>query len=208
MGKLVLTTESLTTADAGTFEYDGKVPYFTPQGLQRGVVPGMQYYRLNTALTGSNVNTAQSVLGVGVTLSAATVYEFEAVYLAFKSAGTTAHTIGIGFGGTASLNNISYIELGNNAAGAGAAVSTSAALSNGWINSASNTIVIPSTATAAVNWFVYIRGTVSVNAGGTFIPQYTLSAAPGAAYSTAIGSYFLIYPIGTAGSNVSVGEWE
>jgi hypothetical protein len=205
--KLVLTSQTLSTASAGTLEYDGRVPYFTPQGLQRGVVPGMQYYRLNSALVGANATGAQSVLGVGVTLSANTVYAFEAVYLAVKSAGTTAHSVGFGFGGTVTLNNISYLEFGNNSAGAGAVVSTSSTLSNGWVNSASNTTLIPSTSTAAVNWFVNIRGTVSINAGGTFIPQYSLSAAPGGAYTTQIGSYFFIYPISASGSNTSVGTW-
>jgi hypothetical protein len=57
---------------------------------------------------------------------------------------------------------------------------------------------------------VYVHkgwGTVSVNAGGTFIPQYTLSTAPGGAYTTAIGSYLSIWPIGAAGANTSVGTW-
>jgi hypothetical protein len=52
-----------------------------------------------------------------------------------------------------------------------------------------------------------LSGTVSVNAGGTFIPQYQLSAAPGGAYTVALGAYFLIYPVGTSGSNTSVGTW-
>ena len=51
------------------------------------------------------------------------------------------------------------------------------------------------------------NGTVSINAGGTFTPQYQLSAAPGGAYSTVAGSYFAIWPIGTAGANTSVGPW-
>ena len=106
------------------------------------------------------------------------------------------------------LNNISYVELSNNAAGAAAVVQTQATISHGWVNSASNTTIIPTTSTAAVNWFVFIRGTVSVNAGGTFIPQYTLSAAPGGAYSTQPGSYFKISPLGASGSNTSIGTWS
>ena len=52
-----------------------------------------------------------------------------------------------------------------------------------------------------------IRGTVSIATGGTFIPQYSLSAAPGGAYTTQLGSYFLIYPLGASGSNTSIGTW-
>ena len=66
------------TPSAGAIEYDGKVFYGTPQGTQRGVIPGQQFYRLNADLAGANVTTAQSTFGVGVTLSASTVYAFEA----------------------------------------------------------------------------------------------------------------------------------
>ena len=79
-GKVVIANTALSTASAGTLEYDGGELYFTPLGTQRGLVPGMQYYRLDSSLAGSNVNTAQSILGVGVTLSANTVYYFDGVY--------------------------------------------------------------------------------------------------------------------------------
>ena len=45
------------------------------------------------------------------------------------------------------------------------------------------------------------------DAGGTFIPQYQLSAAPGGAYTTQIGSYFKLSPLGVSGSNTSIGTW-
>ena len=203
-GNLQLQTNGTNALLLDTSQY----PSATVNGLGTGRIPAEQFYRLNSALVGANATGAQSILGVGVTLIGSTVYQFEAVYLAYKSAGTTAHTIGFGFGGTATLNNISYVELSNNAAGAAAVVQTQATISHGWVNSASNTTIIPTTSTAAVNWFVFIRGTVSVNAGGTFIPQYTLSAAPGGAYSTQPGSYFKISPLGASGSNTSIGTWS
>lgn len=204
--KITLQSSTLQTAAAGTFEYDGKVPYFTPQGTQRGIVPGMQYYRLNSDLIGTNVNTAQSVLGVGVELSSNTVYHFEAVYSLNKSAGTTAHTKGIGFGGTATLNNISYQTLAMDSS-VSYLSSVDAAQTITWVQSATNSTVVASSTAAALYWSVKVSGTVSVSAGGTFIPQYTLSAAPGGAYSTSAGSYFLIYPVGVTGSNTSIGTW-
>ena len=204
--KITLQSSTLQTAAAGTFEYDGKVPYFTPQGTQRGIVPGMQYYRLNSDFVGANVNTAQSVLGVGVELSSNTVYHFEAVYSLNKSAGTTAHTKGVSFGGTATLNNIAYQTLAMDSSVSYLA-SVDAAQTITWVQSAANSTVVASSTAAGLYWSVRISGTVSVSAGGTFIPQYTLSAAPGGAYSTSAGSYFLIYPIGVAGSNTSIGSW-
>ena len=61
------------------------------------------YYALNSGYAGSNATGAQSVFGVGVTLEASTIYEFESVIALGKSAGTTSHTIALGFGGTATI---------------------------------------------------------------------------------------------------------
>jgi len=205
MSSIVLTADTLlATPTAGQVEYDGKSFYSTPQGTQRGVIMGAQYYRLNAAYVGSNVATAQSVFGVGVTLSTATVYAFEGVYLFTKTVGANSHTVGTGFGGTATLNNIGYNATGTLAV---TAVSSEAGYGNLLATSATATGVTDSVSNATAFAVLQVKGTVSVSGGGTFIPQYILSNAPGGAYSTAIGSYFLIYPISTSGSNTSVGAW-
>lgn len=206
MSSIVLVADTLlATPTVGQVEYDGKSFYSTPQGTQRGVIMGAQYYRLNAAYVGSNVATAQSVFGVGVTLSTATVYAFEGVYLLTKTVGGTSHTVGTGFGGTATLNNVGY-----NAVGfvSGTNPLSTSNLQSLLGTSATATAVTTAIASATAFATLQVRGTVSVSGGGTFIPQYILSAAPGGAYSTAIGSYFLIYPIGTSGSNTSVGAWS
>ena len=198
---------NLTSPLAGAMEYDGKVFYATPQGAQRGIVPGMQYYRLNSPLAGSNVNTAQSWLGVGVTLSSNTVYAFEAIYAHSKSAGTTSHTVSLLFGGTATLNNIGYWMQSQGDNSGFTSLPLSGTLSQMYIQVATPIVVTGAIAVAATYRLFLIKGTVSVNAGGTFIPQYQLSAAPGGAYTVATGAYFMIYPVGAAGANTSVGTW-
>lgn len=195
---------NLTTALAGAMEYDGKVLYSTPQGEQRGVVPGMQYYRLNAARAGSNATGAQSLFGVGVTLSASTVYAFEAVFPMSKTAGATSHNVTISFGGTATVNNIGYYYQRSSSLTSLAAVSTIAVTQYGQTTSLTVATGITET---GLYMSMRMSGTVSVNAGGTFIPQYTLSAAPGGAYTVAASSYFLIFPVGAAGANTSVGTW-
>lgn len=201
---------NLTTALPGAIEYDGKVFYGTPQSTQRGIIPGAQFFRLNSDLAGANVATAQNVFGVSVTLSASTVYAFESVVLLSKSAGVTSHTIGMGFGGTATVNNILYYLSAQDQTAAGV-VGTAGGATTGVflsvVNTASNTTFTQAIATAARSVSYTAKGTVSINAGGTFTPQYTLSAAPGGAYSTGAGSYFMIYPIGASGANTSVGTW-
>jgi hypothetical protein len=196
---------NLTTASVGAMEYDGKLPYFTPQGTQRGVMPARQYFRLNSAFAGANATGAQPVFNVGVTLSANTVYAFEAFYILIKGTGATSHTVGYGFGGTATVNNASWGGVASTNAGSAAPASTN--VFAGFAQALSNTVFTTGLTFATVWTSIKIQGTVSVNAGGTFIPQYTLSAQPGGAYSTQIGSYINIYPIGASGANTSVGTW-
>lgn len=204
---IVMNTMTLGSPITGEFEYDGKVPYFTPLGTQRGIVPSMQYYRLNSGVVGSNATGAQSILGVGVTLSASTVYAFEANYVFTRTAGTTSHTLSTLFGGTATINNILYSAIEMDATGSFGVRGSQTAVGITAINTAAATVVSTSMGSASQVISLTIFGTVSVNAGGTFIPQYSLSAAPGGAYTIAPGSYFCIYPIGAAGSNTSVGTW-
>jgi hypothetical protein len=195
----------VTTPIAGAFEYDGKLPYFTPQGTQRGLMPAGQYYRLNTANVGANVNTVQSVFGVGVTLSSSTVYAFEGFYMLIKSAGTTSHNIGYSFGGTATVNNAAWT--GMSYSDGTSSVPRTTNIYTGYTQSLSNTTYTTNFTASGLWTMLRFQGTVSVNVGGTFIPQYTLSAAPGGAYTTQIGSYINIYPISTSGANTNVGTW-
>ena len=208
MSILALTSDTLIgTAAAGNIEYSSPIFTGTPISTERGIVPTQQYYRLNSNLVGGNVTTAQSIFGVGVTLSASTVYEFELSFAFSKSAGTTSNTIGFGFAGTASLNNILYscFGLAITSSTSGPHIGTTSYGS--YAITASNTNTNMQTTNAALSWAVLLKGTVSINAGGTFIPQYTLSAAPGGAYSTVAGSYIRIAPVSASGSNTSVGAW-
>ena len=169
-----------------------------------GTPPGMQFYRLNAALVGSNATGAQSLFGKSVTLDASTVYAFEISYALLKSVGTTSHQISIGFGGTATLNNIGYsIHNPSSPTGPG---STPPVTSNYTIvATATNTTVALTAASIEATGMIF--GTVSVNVGGTFIPQYTLSVAPGGAYSTDIGAYMSITPLGPSGADSNIGTW-
>ena len=207
MSSIVLGADTLlgTTPAIGSVEFDGKAFYATAQGTQRGIIPGAQFFRLNSDLAGANVNTVQSVFGVSVTLSTSTIYAFEAIYYFNKTAGTTSHTLGIGYGGSATLNNVLWSAI---------QFDGSATLPNSTNNlrysasaSAANLQLSGVSTSAAATVVANIKGIVSINGGGTFTPQYTLSAAPGGAYSTMANSYFLIYPIGASGANISVGAW-
>ena len=207
MSILVLTSDTLSSpAAAGQIEYTSPIFAATPIGTQRGIVPTQQYYRLNAAVVGTDVSTAQSIFGVGVTLSASTVYEFEMEVGLVKTAGATSHTISLGFGGTATINNIFHTVATMFNSG------TNPMLINGnqtlgYITTATATAVTSAAANANTVFALLVKGTVSINAGGTFIPQYTLSAAPGGAYSTVAGSYIRINPLSASGAATNVGTW-
>ena len=177
-------------------------------GNAAGLVPGMQLYRLNSDYVGSDISTAQKLFGVGVNLAANTVYEFELYYTLGKTAGGNAHTVSIGFGGTATVNNIGYNYFVGAASNSNLLNALSAADGDAWITTASPVVLTVSNNQATRYWICSIKGTVSINTGGTFIPEYTLSAAPGGAYSTINGSYMQIYPIGPAGANTRIGSWS
>jgi len=205
MSSLVLTADTLLgTPTIGSTEFDGKVFYNTPQGTQRGIIPGAQFYRLNADLAGTTATTAQNLFGVGVTLSASTVYAFEIEVGMAKVAGATSHTISLSFAGSATLNNTFYtaaVMFDNSAT----AFKTNSAQNLGYVSTAAATIVTQALASASTVAAMLIKGTVSINGGGTFTPQYTQGST--GAYSTVAGSYINIYPIGTSGANTSVGAW-
>jgi hypothetical protein len=206
MSSIVLGADTLlgTTPAIGAVEFDGKAFYATAQGTQRGVIPGAQFFRLESNLAGANVTTAQNTFGVTVTLSTSTIYAFEQYAVLSKTAGATGHTVGFGFGGTATVNSILFSAIGGDGNALPTAANTATFLSS---NTISNTVLTGSSTNLARTVTAIMRGAVSINGGGTFTPQYTLSAAPGGAYSTVAGSYFLIYPIGASGANISVGAW-
>ena len=202
-----LVSRTLGTATPGRLEYNGTAPFFTPLGTQRGVIPGMQYYALNTPLVGTNATGAQNILGAGVTLSDNTFYAFDAQFNFYKNAGTTSHTFALQWGGTATLNNISVNILIQNSAQGYVTVNSARSILQYVQESTTAFVCTGAIASAFYTVNMQIQGLISVSTGGTFIPQYVLSAAPGGAYTTSRYCFMRIYPIGAAGANVNVGTW-
>jgi len=111
----------------------------------------------------------------------------------------------LGFGGTATINNILYQGYFNQlSSSTPSGQSNSAGSFVG--NSTAATVLTAAITSNNTNYFI-VKGTVSINAGGTFIPQYTLSAAPGGAYSTVAGSFIRINPLSASGAATNVGTW-
>ncbi len=199
---------NLTTPTAGDFEYDGSVFYATPVASNRALSVTDHFLTLSSNQTGSNVNTAQPWFpgggATGLTVAGGTTYFFEGLLAFSKTAGTTSRTIGMNFGGSASLTSIAYFVT---ASAADATSLSNAPDQSSWVEVATNTTVW-STASTSANQYVMIRiaGTVRINAGGTFIPNFQYSAAPGGAPTVRANSWFRMRPAGS-GSVLSVGNW-
>jgi len=182
-----------------------------------GIASGTRIISLGTGTGGAgtyNLNNSQTVSSTaihsarGVNLSASTVYAFEAIYMLNRTAGAaSSHSIALGFGGTATINNIAYFVTSGASASGFNQVTNNTNFTTGAITQTTATTVSPNY-TGNVYEPIQIRGTVSINAAGSFVPLQQTSSAPGTnGYSSAIGTYFYIYPIGASGSNLSIGNW-
>lgn len=186
----------LTTTKAGLHEYSGKAFYGSPKDGVRAVIPSVQFTKQAADRAGSDANTAQAVFDAAqdtFTLESDTAYEFEAEYMISRAAGTTSHTTGVLFGGAAVLTNIDYIADVSNPTG-----NVLGAVSQIVGSAATETVLTPANTSATENLRIKLKGTVRVTTGGTFIPQFKYSAAPGGAPTIKRNSSFRIWPVGNA----------
>lgn len=192
----------LTTAAAGCIEYDGKVFYATCVASARQVTNNEQIQILTATRTFTANTSAQAIFNAtangAITLAASTSYEFEMLVVA-NSFSASAHTINIGFGGTATYTAVDYVFFTSPGP-----ISGPTAQSNGYVSTNAASAVIASTTT---NGFVgYFRGIIRINASGTVIPQLT-QVTNSAAAVVQIGSFFRCWPIGTD-TVTNIGNWS
>lgn len=138
-----------------------------------------------------------------ITLPASSGYQFEALYM-ISNTGTTSHTWGTLFAGTATLTSIGY---GAQAYTGITSANTITAMS-GLIISVATVVAVTAASTSATEFVqIQLRGTVRINGGGTFIPQIKASADPVGTQKMLAGSYFKLTPIGTDAA-VTLGNWS
>jgi hypothetical protein len=185
----------LTSPEAGSIEYDGKALYATPTATARGISPAMFFIRNSADFLQSDVNTAQDVFEAArnsITLESDTTYFFKGLYVITRAAGTTAHTTGTLFAGTATFTSFFYETDASTLGGAGTNTVTRA-----WSSDPTTVRVASNSSSSGTEHLkMKVEGVMSVNAGGTFIPQFQFSAAPGGAPTVVKNSYFQWYAVG------------
>jgi hypothetical protein len=176
------------------------------RALLKGVRGGDIFKMPPANLTGANSSSAQpwfpeSGKSGAVAVAAATTYYFEGVLRLSRAAGTTSHTTGILFGGSATLTSIDYF--GDAKTGDANDLQSS----NGFWASANTELTLKAASTSTTEQSMFrVRGILRVNAAGTLIPQFKYSAAPGGAPTILRGSYFRMFPVGDNTVD-AVGTW-
>jgi hypothetical protein len=161
-------------------------------------------FRVLTAdATGSDVSTAQSVFVAteDFTAAASTTYAFDAFYHITRAAGTTSHTTGVLFGGTATYTSLRYLAQITNPTG-----NVLTAVSQIVGDAATEVVLTAANTSATENLTISLKGIIRVNGGGTIIPQFKYSAAPGGAPTIKANSYFRMRKLGTD-TVASAGSW-
>lgn len=152
---------------------------------------------------GSNSATAQPWFPTQGALSVDVgTYAFEGVLFTTRAAGTTAHTTGILFAGTATFT---ASWLGGGKEGQANDLQD---LSVFFQTTNAEQVVKASSSTATENSILLWSGTVRVTAAGTLIPQFKYSAAPGGAPTVKLGSYFRAWKISTDAGAQQGGVWS
>lgn len=192
----------LTTPEAGALEYTNPVFYMTPDtDGGRGVNEVSHLCYVNSDVTGTAGTGSQPIFAAAndrITLKASTTYLFE-LFLDVTN-GTTTCTKALHFsGGTATFTAIRYWHMGQFVA-----INTAGTTqSSGHIDTAASTVVL---ATGTTAWWVSARGSFTINASGTFLPQFAFSANPTGTVLIKRGTYMKITPIGGT-SDIAIGSW-
>jgi hypothetical protein len=144
-----------------------------------------------------------------ITLPANSGYLLEAEYL-ITNTGTTSHTWAVLFAGTATITALDFAARGRSGATSQftLAADSSASQSNGSGSLPTTALVMTAASTSATeNVLLSIRGTLRINAAGTFIPQVKLSAGTGGTEKMLRGSFIRLTPIGTD-TATNLGNWS
>jgi hypothetical protein len=193
---------NLTTAVAGSMEYDGTVFYTSHVASARGVSPSLMYsivpagdFALQTT---SGVQSAFSSTGDVWTLNGSTTYLFEGQYYITKSTNSVTLSMAFALGGGGAITSILYHVIGQNAA----ADTTGTTTQITYVDTVSSTAVAAATAN---NQYLYFKGLLRTATAGTITPQISFSATAAGTPTMKANSYITFIPLGTSTNN-SVGN--
>lgn len=195
-GKDAIYMTSATPSQLGRVDSAGTVWNYSPVAF---ISLTSSYTPTMTATTPNQV--FNSTTSGQITLPGSQTWQFEAVYL-ITNTGTTSHTWGVLFGGTATLTSIAYVAQAETATS-----NALTAVSQIYATAATNTVVTAASTSATENVIIKLNGIVRINGAGTFIPEVQTSATPGGTQTILTNSYFLMRQLGS-NTNGYIGNWS
>lgn len=176
------------------------------QARQASSVPDAeQFAALSASYTLANSTAAQKLFNVAangaLNVQASTAYFFEGEF-EVTGLSASAHTISLGFGGTATVTSVKYIA---DRLDSSTAFTSAQAWTKQVVTSASATALTAAGVTTT-GLAVQLRGIIRINAGGTLIPQITQGTAAAAAIVSA-NSWIRLTPVGSS-TVTNVGNWS
>lgn len=188
----------------GVMSYDGKFFYATPQGAERGLINTQQIYILNTDYALTNQTGVQSMFGVSAGVSSNTRYAYVINAVIYKTANNI--TMSFAMDGNAVLSSHTY-QTSTTAGATLATISTPSVLKNSITTGFTTPVVVTAALNGTGYYSLQVTGIVSVTTGGTWNPLIAFSGLPGAGSFVLGGSQVEIWPVGTANTTVSIGNW-
>jgi len=193
-----------TTPVAGDMEYDGVVHYGTAVASERAVINEEQFITTQGgSYTLANQTAAQKMFNSptngAVTVGGSRSYQFECQFDLSSMSGTSG-TFGFALGGTATFT---YVKWWSAAVKVTPAITAVTQL-GGTMNTTSSNTALTANNTNTVG-YATIKGIMRINAGGTVIPQVSLSQAAAAVVGQ--DSCFKLSPLGS-NTVVSIGNWS
>jgi hypothetical protein len=202
---LLTSGTNLTTAVAGSVEYDGSVGYFTSVGVQRGVWMAEQVAFQAAAFALSTATAAQKIFGTTISTNGAITlaigtYEFECSFALSGLNTATSSQFGFALGGAATKTAQFQTLATASATGTG----TSPIM--GTVSGTSLTSLVGVNTTGFGQ--AYIFGFIRVTVAGTIIPQTNFANIATAGITVVAGAYFKIRQVSGDGTNaISTGNW-
>ncbi len=149
-----------------------------------------------TLADGSSAQQAFNVSATGaITVAGSTAFEIE-MLLEGTNTGTTSHTWGILFGGSATINPAGTMLHVQAYTATSNALTTETGIRIVGSAISSVTAVTAASTSATENVSIYVRGRININASGTFVPQVKFSAQPNGTEKILAGSFIRLTPLG------------
>jgi hypothetical protein len=201
---MITLSNGLQTLKDGAIEFGPSGLMATRRGIRKNIPTHHMHMIHDQSVVGLNATGNQSIFGRSFVLDGSRLYRYEMVVLMTKSTGATSSQFQTGFGGTAVINKMTRCGDGVLLSSA-ADINTSNNVTPFMIFATESNLMIntgyDTPTTLAIQKFMWReQGLIEITTGGTLIPQYSLSVAPGGNFTTQPGSYFSIFPLAESGT--------